>query len=117
MSRWRQLRIAILFALFEALMPILGLLIGEQLAGLIGDKAKYVGIVVLAAAGLYSFFKRDNVEEPEVKRGFDMRTILLAVALSLDNLSVGFGLGMFHVPLGLAAIVFGAVSLCMTLIG
>ena len=38
-------------------------------------------------------------------------------ALSIDNLAVGFALGTFHINLAAAAVVIGAVSVTMSLIG
>jgi manganese efflux pump family protein len=43
--------------------------------------------------------------------------LITGAALSIDNLAVGFALGTFHVSLALAAIVIGAISVCMSLIG
>lgn len=153
MPRWQQLRTALMFAVFEATMPILGVIAGEAAAALVGAKARVAGTVVLALVGLYSLLKRDDpgaAEQAGSQPGEDplpldlprrdgastlsqgsvqgplrnrqtrrnrMNTVILAVALSLDNLTVGFGLGMFHVPLALAALVFGIVSLVMTMLG
>lgn len=117
MPRSRQFTTAVIFGVFEAIMPILGIWIGEQVAGIVGDKAKIFGVVILVLVGLWALFKKsgkENSNEPVKSMG---NTMILAVALSLDNLSIGFGLGMLQVPLVLAAIVFGVVSLVMTFIG
>ena len=45
------------------------------------------------------------------------RLLVTGAALSIDNLAVGFALGTFHVSLALAAIVIGAISVSMSLIG
>jgi putative Mn2+ efflux pump MntP len=115
MTRGHQIRTALTFGLFEALMPILGLLIGAELSQMIGNLAKYVGIGVLVALAVYLLFKSADEEERPKKAG--VQGVLLAVALSLDNLTVGFGLGMLQVPLAAAAVTFGLVSLVMTFVG
>lgn len=126
MPRWHQLRTALLFAFFEALMPLLGVLTGQEAALLIGSKARFIGIGVLAVVGIYSLVKVEKKDEPQpsdepATRKLAARprtqTLVLAFALSIDNLTVGFGLGMLHVPLLLATVTFGVVSLVMTLIG
>jgi putative Mn2+ efflux pump MntP len=119
MSRWLQLRTALLFAVFEAGMPLLGMVVGENVAALIGGDAKYIGIAILVLAGLYSLIKRgDGEDDPaQAAKRLGWKTFLLAAALSLDNLTVGFALGMLNLPMGLAAVVFGAMSLVMTLVG
>lgn len=101
-------------------MPVIGIIIGESVVGGIGQKARFVGIGVLVVMGVYSLLKRSGDGEDEAERiakskGFNI--LFLAVALSLDNLTVGFGVGMFNAPLAVAAVVFGVVSLVMTLLG
>ncbi|CAM3858731.1 manganese efflux pump MntP family protein [Alicyclobacillus pomorum] len=119
MKRSEQLRTALIFGLFEALMPVIGLFIGSEMAQIAGNFAKYIGVGVLVVLGVYLLLKpADTNDEAEaVPRKAGAQGLLLAVALSLDNLTVGFGLGMLDVPLGLAALTFGIVSLMMTLIG
>jgi putative Mn2+ efflux pump MntP len=43
--------------------------------------------------------------------------VVTALALSIDNLAVGFALGTYHVDLALAAAVIGAVSVALSLVG
>lgn len=118
MKRSHQLRAALVFAAFEALMPVIGVALGAQLSTVFGTRARLVGIGVLVVAGLYGFFKAEADSKDGAKPVTSIaRVALLAVALSLDNLTVGFGLGMFHVPVYTAAITFGCVSLVMTLVG
>jgi manganese efflux pump family protein len=45
------------------------------------------------------------------------RLLVTGIALSIDNLAVGFALGTFHVSLVVAAVVIGAVSITMSLLG
>src|SRR6202165_3042868 len=49
-----RLRGGIAFGLFEALMPIIGLLLGQAVAGHLGHIAKYVGSAILIAGGVYT---------------------------------------------------------------
>lgn len=117
MTRRHQLRTAVVFALFEALMPVIGVILGEGAAALIGNDARYVGVGVLAAIGLYSFLQRNQSDEAKPTSTSGVKLLLMGVALSLDNLTVGFGLGMLHASIGLSAVVFGVVSLGMTWVG
>jgi putative Mn2+ efflux pump MntP len=120
MPRREQLRIALVFGLFEALMPVIGVMIGEQVAGLVGKRARWIGIALLTGFGLYSLLKRDTEDDDAADKRAQargMQVLLLAAALSLDNLTIGFGLGMLQVPLAAAAIVFGFISLSMAWVG
>lgn len=114
MGRWAQLRIATLFAIFEAFMPVMGLLLGKVLANAIGSRAHFIGIVILALTGIYSLIKRDGQGSGSNTR---TKTLFYAVILSLDNMAVGFSLGLFSVPVVTAAVVFGTVSLLLTFAG
>lgn len=51
-------------------------------------------------------------------RGVRLQSLLVtALALSIDNLAVGFALAVYPVDIWLAAVTFGFVSIIMTLLG
>jgi len=52
-DRGTRLRVAAIFGLFEAGMPIVGLLIGHSLASAVGREARWLAAVMLAAVGAY----------------------------------------------------------------
>jgi hypothetical protein len=61
---------------------------------------------------------RGHDADPAGVSGPDSRRLLVTgVALSIDNLAVGFALGTYHVSLVLAVVVIGAVSVILSLIG
>ncbi len=117
LSRVQQFKTAVVFGAFEALMPVIGLFLGSELAQVAGRFAKFIGIGVLVVLGVYLLLKQADANDDESPRKMGAQGLLLAAALSLDNLTVGFGLGMLAVPIGLAAVVFGCISLVMTLVG
>jgi putative Mn2+ efflux pump MntP len=43
--------------------------------------------------------------------------LVTGIALSIDNLAIGFALGAYHVDLAAAALIVGAVSVTLSLIG
>ena len=55
-DRRLRLRIALSFGVFEAGMPILGLLIGRQAASTLGSHADLIAGCLVIATGLYSLF-------------------------------------------------------------
>lgn len=119
-----RLRVGIIFGACETAMPILGLLAGRGLAGTLGHAAHWIGAALLIATGLVSLVQA--VRRPQVKpeqipqRSPGRQTgrlLVTGIALSVDNLAVGFALGAYHVSLAVAAIVIGAVSVTMSLIG
>ena len=116
-----RLRVGIAFGLFEAVMPIIGLLVGQAVAGYFGHIAKYVGGGILILTGAYTIWQGRRVEsEGKTPPRKDLRThrlIVTAAALSIDNLAVGFALAIYHIQIVLAAITMGVVSVVMSLIG
>jgi manganese efflux pump family protein len=117
LERRHRLEILASFTAMEILMPILGLSIGGRAAGAIGSRANLFAGIVLVLIGLYTLYETRR-ETHELGIPVKRRTmILLATALSLDNLVVGFGLGLLHAPLLLTAGFMGLSSLVLTVIG
>jgi len=137
-----RLRVGVIFGIFETAMPILGLLAGRGLASALGRAAHWAGAALLIATGGYALIqavrsqRRDRADEPDgAQPGGGQpgggqpgrgqpggpqppgRLLVTGLALSIDNLAVGFALGTFHVNLAVAAIVIGAVSVAMSLAG
>jgi putative Mn2+ efflux pump MntP len=114
-----RLRVGIAFGLFEALMPIAGLLLGSAVAGYFGHYARYVGGGILILTGAYTIIQGRRVvaEEKGPRELKTHRLIITALALSIDNLAVGFALAVYHVQILLAAAVMGVVSVGMSLVG
>ena len=119
-----RLRVGVIFGLFETGMPILGLLLGRSLATTLGQAAHWIGAALLIATGGYTVIQAlrslagHDGQAPATPAGQPTgRLLITGAALSIDNLAVGFALGTFHVSLALAAIVIGAISVSMSLIG
>jgi len=121
-TRWKM---ALVFGFFEALMPIVGLLIGQGLATFIGEIGQYLGAGLLVLTGVYALWqawretkKRNAGKKTEDNQQADLgRLILTGFAISIDNLVVGFALSLYHVPLLIAAGLIAGVSVAMSLIG
>jgi manganese efflux pump family protein len=115
--RWR---IGLAFGFFETLMPIVGLLIGEAIAGSVAGIGRYVGAALLILTGAYVLWKGRQGKELVEPRAIQMgvgQLMVTAFALSLDNLVIGFALSFYRVPLLIAAGVIGVMSVSMSLIG
>ena len=114
-----RIRVGLAFGFFEALMPALGLLLGHQLAWLFGGYGKYVGGAILVLTGAYTLFQERVIKKDQTQRQeMSSRGLLVtALALSIDNLAVGFALAVYPVDVWLAALTFGVVSIVMSLVG
>lgn len=118
-----RLRVGVSFGLFETGMPILGLLLGHSLARTLGHAAHWIGAALLIGTGLYAVIQAarsrsaDHEDQDAVGRRHTGRLLVTGLALSIDNLAVGFALGTYHVSLLLAAVVIGSVSVALSLLG
>ena len=118
-DRRTRLRVGIAFGLFEAGMPLIGLLVGQAVAGRLGDYGRYAGAGLLILTGIYTIWQGWGTEKKSEKDiALDSRGLAItAIALSLDNLVIGFALGVYHVNVVLAAVTMGVVSVGMSLVG
>ena len=117
-----RLRVAIVFGIFEAGMPVVGLLIGRRLATVLGEDVRWAAAGLLIAIGAISLIRsvREGRQEPgaPVPSGPGLGRLLLSgLALSMDNLVIGFALGTYGVGILAGALVIGAVSVAMSLAG
>lgn len=114
----RQLRVrtALAFGLFEAGMPIVGLLLGRGVSHALGSHAHLIGGVLLVLTGAYTAAQAIRAPDRPIELR-SARLLLTAAGLSIDNLVVGFALGAYHVPLVLAVSVIAAVSVGLSLVG
>src|SRR5260370_29157837 len=85
---------------------------GEHVAG-------YVAGGILVLTGLYTILQARQVksEDQAPRRLQTHRLIITALALSIDNLAVGFALGGLEVNILVAAVTIGAISVAMSLVG
>lgn len=115
-----RLRIAAVFGLFEAGMPLIGLLVGRGVSGNLGRQAHLVGggLLIVAGAQMLVGALRADADAPPSLAGAPLgRLVLLAAGLSIDNLVIGFALGARNAPLVLAVVLIGAVSVGLSLLG
>jgi putative Mn2+ efflux pump MntP len=116
----RRVRVSLVFAAFEAGMPLVGLALGAPLGRAIGDVADYVAIGILIAFGLYALFSDEADEEAklsELSTSSGLATIALGLSVSLDELAIGFTLGLLRVPVLPVLIAIAAQAFVMSQLG
>jgi putative Mn2+ efflux pump MntP len=118
-ERATRRRVAALFTLFEGGMPLIGVGLGAPLAGAVGGAAAYPAIVVLVGFGLYMVIGADEDEEA-VGRLSGLHgpgVLLLGLSISLDELAIGFTLGLLRLPVALAVALIAGQAVVVTQLG
>jgi len=85
-----RLRLSLLFAGFQAGMPLVGFVLGRALGAAVGDVAEYVAVATLVALGAYMLFEGDQVEAEAAARSARLHgwaLVGLGVSVSLDELA------------------------------
>jgi putative Mn2+ efflux pump MntP len=104
-----RLSVTLVFTVFEAGMPIVGVLVGRAAGNLIGGWAGYGGILFLFVAGvlLVRGGKDEADEERRLKLLAHARGLAildLGLGISVDELTVGLSAGLLGLPIALAVI-------------
>jgi len=119
-SRLQVLRAAVAFGLFQALMPVVGWLIGQTVVDLIADYDHWVAFGLLAIVGGHmiweSFRHRDGrAKGTDITRGWPL--VVLSFATSIDALAVGLTFPFIEVNVAVASPTIGAVAFVATVVG
>lgn len=116
-SAW--LRLAVVFAAFEGGLPVIGLLIGRRLGPAIGAAATYLAAALLLVVGLLAIREAldDGTGEPRSLPTAWRPLLLTGFSIGLDELGIGFSLGVLGVSLGPALAYLAVQAFALTLLG
>jgi putative Mn2+ efflux pump MntP len=130
LAKGQRLRIAGLFAAAEGLMPAVGVLLGLPLGHALGHWASYVAGVLLIGIGGWMWWheQRERAggsedEDDETTKlmsaatGSTWSLMGLALSISLDELAVGFSLGLLDLPLIPILVLIALQALLLSLAG
>lgn len=133
-SRRYELKFAGVVGIFHILMPLAGLQLGLTVGKILGIWAARLGAAVLAYIAVeflvegyrqvravsfkfnegHKFFRNNRYYSVDQ----DLKgIILLGLSVSVDALTVGFGLGTLRMPVLITALIMGTVAGIMTLLG
>ena len=115
--------IALFFGGFQALMPLIGWLLGSSFEQYITGVDHWVTFVLLAFIGgkmLHESFKTDSeaVEIKQMDPPLDLKELLiLAIATSIDALAVGITFAFLDTPIVEAIIIIGVTTFLISAAG
>jgi putative Mn2+ efflux pump MntP len=127
LARGQRLRIAIVFAAAEGLMPAVGLVLGLPLGHALGRWASYVAGTLLIGLGGWVWWstRRERAEERDdeaakimsAATGNTWSLMGLALSISLDEMAVGFSFGLLGLPLIPILLLIALQALLVSLAG
>ena len=111
----KMLGISLLIGLLHALMPLVGMILGQYLCLFMKKLTVMVGGAMLCIIGgnmLIGLIRRNaNGRMPRIDS--ILAILVLSFSVSLDSLSAGLSLGLFHADRWLAIILFGSIGAAM----
>ncbi len=113
-----MLACGIYFGLFQALMPLIGYLLGVRFQTLIENVDHWVAFVLLCIIGINMIREALGPGEEELDASFGPRAMLpLAVATSIDALAIGVTFAFLQVKILPAVSFIGVVTLATSMLG
>lgn len=110
------------FGGFQALMPVIGWLLGARIGPLVQAWDHWIAFVLLAFVGGKMLWEAREAGEDESEKGtvdhFGLRSMLvLAIATSIDAFAVGITLPMLNAPFVLSVVTIGVVTAFLSAVG
>ncbi len=115
-----RLKVSLLLSGFEMAMPVVGLLVGRALGAAIGGVGAYLAALALVSLGVYMLVADDEAEGARVA-GLSSRSGLalvgLGIGISIDELAMGFTIGLLQLSLLSAVVLIGAQAFLVAQLG
>lgn len=105
---------------FELAMPVIGLLLGRGLGNTIGSAADYLAVGILLTLGGYLLQSGEGNEQEKVAALVSNQGVALfalGLSISLDELAMGFTIGLLHLSLPIAITLIGAQAFVFAQLG
>lgn len=106
----RILLISLVIGSFHVFMPFIGMILGKMIASPLESYAQLVSGIILFVIGAQMFFGAFTEEKKLLIPPVGLGLFLLAITVSIDSFTVGFGLGISGVQIMLALLLFGFFS-------
>ena len=105
------------FGGFQAMMPLLGWLLGIQFQAFISTVDHWIAFLLLSIIGI-NMVRESREESEDVDCSFSFRSMLpLALATSIDALAVGVTFAFLSVPIIPAVCLIGATTFALSVLG
>jgi putative Mn2+ efflux pump MntP len=114
-------RVSLIFTAFETGMPLVGFLAGNLAGRAVGNAADYLAIAILIGLGLFMLRPQADDGDQEslslLARTRGLAAIGLGVSISIDELAIGFTIGLLHFPVPVILVLIGIQTFIVTQLG
>jgi manganese efflux pump family protein len=121
LKRQDRLRVSLLFTAFEVGMPLVGFFGGRLVGNVVGNAADYLAILVLIVLGVYMIWPKHEEGEGErlglLGRTHGLAAVGLGISISMDELAIGFTIGLLRFSIFLVVILIGLQTFVVTQLG
>lgn len=105
------------FGGFQALMPVMGYFCGSKFADKVDKYDHWIAFIILSLIGA-SMIKESGGDEEEVNSNMDVKTMFfLAIATSIDALTVGITFAFLDVKIVVAVLFIGVITFVISAMG
>lgn len=117
--KWKKaVIVGIYFGIFQAIMPIMGYVLGIGLEEKIKSIDHWIIFLLLSVIGINMIKETFEEKKDHIDDSTDLKTMLiLSIATSIDALAVGITLVLFEINIFYASMVIGIIAFMLSVIG
>jgi len=112
-------KMAFFFGFFQAVMPVLGWLIGVHIVGFIMAVDHWIAFALLGGIGFKMIHEAatESSDETKLNPGSLLTLLFLSVATSIDAFAVGFTFALLKISILTPVFIIGIITFLMSLAG
>ena len=118
--KWKNaVMVGLYFGIFQALMPVIGYLLGVNFQSKIANIDHWIAFILLGIIGI-NMIKEATSKENDVSSNDSVHfrdMIILAIATSIDALAVGITFAFLKVNIVLAVTLIGVITFVISIMG
>lgn len=118
MSYKNAIKCGLYFGIFQALMPLLGFLLGSTFKNIIEQIDHWIAFILLLIIGINMIKEAFDNDDKNKNDDMSFKTMLmLAIATSIDALAVGITFSFLEVNILMAIIIIGVITFIISFAG
>ncbi len=110
--------VGLYFGIFQALMPVLGYVLGTTFEALVTNIDHWIAFLLLLGIGINMIKESFNKESENINDSVNIKNMLiLSIATSIDALAIGITFACLKVDILLPIILIGIITFILSVIG